>query len=368
MAQGFQHNIALWTRRDFDPEDHYGYEVDNDEVETAAYGFTFVDCVCKSICSCYRAPCRCRNPYCSCFNYLHYITQPLVIASDGGCRYNGKPNAFAAVGVYVGENSRFNVSELMPATSDFPTAQRAELTAALRALCTAMWIKQEGWLPGVTTLILKTDCSTLTDGMITGMLDWRNNDYLTRYGYPVLDRDLFWQLEEAVIRLKGQYGVETLFWWVPREENEDADELASAVLTQEDLRRRAVQAAQEAERHTKRKRSRDDAVRPGQPKRRRMQATPTAPIQWVQAPIMVPQPEYHYPLAMMPVLQPQAPQYQNLPTISAFAPLSVIPPPQLVPFAQPGYMVPSYVSSFGQTVAAFTSQVTATLRGFTQYH
>jgi len=112
MAQGFWHNIVLWTNREFNPEDWYGCELDDDdEVEMSEHGFTFVGCECEVICSCYGYDyCSCHNPYCACFADLYHITQPLVIASDGGCRYNGRPNAFAGIGVYVGEDSRYSPS------------------------------------------------------------------------------------------------------------------------------------------------------------------------------------------------------------------------------------------------------------------
>lgn len=59
----------------------------------------------------------------------------IVIATDGGCRGNGMANNVAAIGVFVGQSSPYNVASILPAHR-FPrrTNQVAELEAMSVAL------------------------------------------------------------------------------------------------------------------------------------------------------------------------------------------------------------------------------------------
>jgi hypothetical protein len=79
----------------------------------------------------------------------------LIVYTDGACVANGKRNARAGVGVYFGsddELSVYNVSE--PLEGPTQTNQRAELTAALRALQVA---KENGLVAAGDHLIVRTD-------------------------------------------------------------------------------------------------------------------------------------------------------------------------------------------------------------------
>ncbi|KAK5123983.1 hypothetical protein LTR85_002180 [Meristemomyces frigidus] len=330
----YTHTAALWTDREFLLEDYHGHpaEISKDKVEIGHGGFIFVDCDCS-----YDG----LEDGCACHADLNTTVRPLVIASDGGCRLQRSPNAFAGIGVYVGEGSYANVSELMPPTSESPTGQRAELTAALRALQTAMRIKSDGHLPAVRTVVLKADCATITHAMIRSVWAWRENGYMTGNGYPVLDRDLFWQLEEAVIRLEKQYGVETRFWWVPRENNKEADSLARRALQAEANRRKAIYDVRELERHAKRKRGGEDAIDQGNAKRTRVQQQPALPppaitTQYMQTPVLLQQPQItaYYGYAQPATTAPQPPHRYLLPTIPALAPL---PAPTPLPPSQSPY-------------------------------
>ncbi|KAK4546157.1 hypothetical protein LTR36_002294 [Oleoguttula mirabilis] len=313
----------------------------NDDVEARAGGFTFVDCDCSY------------HDNCSCHTNLSTTLQPLIVACDGGCRYVGNVNAFAAIGVFVGAGSSFNVSELMPQDSSKPTPQRAELFAALRALQTAMRIKDHGWIPAVKTVVLKTDNLNLVNAMTNLIHRWRQNGYMSdRNGCPVADRELYWQLEKAVTGLHHQHGVETLFWWVPRKDNTAADKLARAPLAAEDNRRKALLAAKETDLHAKRKRGSPESADEDTAKRIRLHQRPVLPLptrpnQYFQAPNSIQQPPMMMPPPAAPVqyvqaqawvasppmpipppmLAPQPTYRYTLPSIPALAPLPALPPP-----------------------------------------
>lgn len=59
--------------------------------------------------------------------------QSMIVAVGGACRReNGRRHARAALGVFFGNNSRWNKSELLPRRSAYPSS--AELCAVLRTL------------------------------------------------------------------------------------------------------------------------------------------------------------------------------------------------------------------------------------------
>ncbi|KAI7471384.1 hypothetical protein KC351_g12149 [Hortaea werneckii] len=132
------------------------------------------------------------------------------------------------MGVFVGPGSPYNVSEILP-LDDYsePNASHVEIEAAIYALETAMRIKEDGCLPEVKVIILKSDSlRNVVKPMSTYIDAWKKNGYLTPDGEPVsLYRDLYYRLENAIIALYVQHGVKTLFHWMPREHNGEADAL-----------------------------------------------------------------------------------------------------------------------------------------------
>ncbi|TKA26293.1 hypothetical protein B0A50_05072 [Salinomyces thailandicus] len=141
------------------------------------------------------------------------VRHPLVMASESSLRHSGTAEVAASIGVHVGEDSSYNVSELLPRSAEYPTSTLAELSAALRGLKVAAEIKKGDEL------------ARLENGRTGDRLSV--NGYLDLRGNHSLHRELFWQLEEAVIKLEMEYRVQTLFWWVPRKLSWQADALAS---------------------------------------------------------------------------------------------------------------------------------------------
>ncbi|KAJ5576377.1 Ribonuclease H [Penicillium sp. DV-2018c] len=143
----------------------------------------------------------------------------LRIYTDGSSLGNGTPLASAGVGVYFGpgDPSR-NVSE--PLKGNRQTNQRAELTAILRAIDIA---------PRHRDVTIVTDSRYSIDCVTVWFVNWRRNNWMTRDGKPVENRDL---VEPILARIeeRNDLKVKTLFEWVKGHSkdagNEEADKLA----------------------------------------------------------------------------------------------------------------------------------------------
>ena len=58
---------------------------------------------------------------------------------------------------------------------------------------------------------------------------WRRNGYISCSGREVTNADLFEQLDHDVLDLNA-VGVQIQFWWVSRDNNRQADQLANNAL------------------------------------------------------------------------------------------------------------------------------------------
>ncbi|TQN72678.1 Ribonuclease H [Colletotrichum shisoi] len=155
-------------------------------------------------------------------------TNCIVIAVDGVCRGNGTANAIAAVGVYVGEDSPYNVSVVLDEPS--PTNQIAELRAGYYGLINALDI-QEARVQGtkLTQVVIKADSEYLVKGMTEWIFRWEKNGYRTAKGTTVVNANLFRLLLRLVSRLNDR-DVEVLFCHVKRRDNTEADGCANRAL------------------------------------------------------------------------------------------------------------------------------------------
>ncbi|KAK0942678.1 hypothetical protein LTR29_005765 [Friedmanniomyces endolithicus] len=198
---------------------------------------------------------------CQCFEVFDAIKSPLIVASDGGVRHENRPNALTGIGVFVGLDSPFNASELVPPSMEGPDSCTAELSAGLRALQIIIQLKEEGRIPNVKEVFLKTDSRHMRAAMTRRIFKWRRDGFTTNSGRAIKYRDLYWPLEEAVVKLFNTHHTATLFFWTPRKFNRNADALASAALKQADVRRVDELAKMETLRHTKRKREQDEEAK-----------------------------------------------------------------------------------------------------------
>ena len=157
---------------------------------------------------------------------MPYIMQMYV---DGGCRRNGYSNAIGAAACVLiprwGKNPYW--TRKLP-SYPAPTSQRAELTAVILALETA-WDKYMN-LDGDPKIQVTIHVdSKYALGCMTEWRDkWEGNGFINSAGNEVANRDL---IEEAY-RLEEKVANEgwVQFLWIPRSENESADEEVNKVL------------------------------------------------------------------------------------------------------------------------------------------
>ena len=113
---------------------------------------------------------------------------------DGACSGNGKPWARAGYGVWFGNNHHLNCSGTFPGRQ---TNQRAEIHAAIEAIWIA--INQQA-----DSLKIHTDSKYLISGANSWIEMWWNNNWLTSRGEPVVSKDKWLELEEAMNRFDGE--------------------------------------------------------------------------------------------------------------------------------------------------------------------
>ncbi|EMC99351.1 hypothetical protein BAUCODRAFT_45711, partial [Baudoinia panamericana UAMH 10762] len=163
----------------------------------------------------------------------------VIIAVDGACRNNGRPNAESGVGIFFHEDN-YQWNEVVKLETDNHTSQRAELYAGLYALRAARSLRRlntsrtgkhrrPGPMRSLRRVVIKADSEYLVKGMTVWIEKWRANGFINARGLPVVNEDLFRELDDLVQQLNDR-SVEVQFWQVPRAQNEPADCLANAAL------------------------------------------------------------------------------------------------------------------------------------------
>lgn len=224
--------------RIYDPANHWGEGYDQRDHICYVSGQNFVRARCDHhyICDCsdlydlvHLTPCEACYQCDQCHN-LSAHGHAIVIATDGACRNNGRPDAVASCGVFFNVDSYHN--KAFRTFDRRPTSQRAELRAAIYALGSFTKMFTSGHFENngyVTEIIIKSDSAYLVNGMTSWIIVWRQNGYLNSLGYHLKNQGLFRKLDRLCNNL-AMMGVQARFWKVPREENQQADKLANAVL------------------------------------------------------------------------------------------------------------------------------------------
>lgn len=159
----------------------------------------------------------------------------IIVAVKGACRGNGKDDARGAIGVFFHEGNLLNRA---PALPDAYTSQRADLLAALRALEIALKIRKRNKAPvlfppgpyrRLRRVVVKTNSGYLLDAVDEHIDRWKENGYRNAKGQPVVNEDLFRQLDAVMQRLEEEK-VAVQFYSVDKAENEVAYDLANAAL------------------------------------------------------------------------------------------------------------------------------------------
>lgn len=152
----------------------------------------------------------------------------IIIATDGACRNNGRPDAIAGCGIFCSVDSIHNKS--FQIEEDRPTSQRAELFAVIYALRKAKNILGNGGFDEhISEVVIKTDSAYVVNGMTSWIIKWRGNGYLNARGLPVANNELYREIDCLCDHL-ANIGVQARFWQVPRHLNMQADKLANAAL------------------------------------------------------------------------------------------------------------------------------------------
>ncbi|KAE9365870.1 ribonuclease H1 [Stipitochalara longipes BDJ] len=142
---------------------------------------------------------------------------------DGGCRGNGRPGSIgAAAAVFKLRWGRTTTwTKVLP---DYPppTNQRAEIAAIILALKQALKKYREldsnPWLD----VKIYSDSRYAVGCMNEWIYKWSRNGWINSAGHEVANRDLIQKASDLDDRLKEEGSVEYI--WIPRAENEEADE------------------------------------------------------------------------------------------------------------------------------------------------
>jgi ribonuclease HI len=152
---------------------------------------------------------------------------------DGGCRGNGSPSSIGAAAAVM--KKRFNGREIwtreLPSDwNDPPTNQQAEITAIIVALQVAL--KKYRELDGNPRLDLEifSDSKYAIGCMTNWIYKWSRNGWMNAAGNPVANQDLIREASDLDVDLRGLGSV--TYTWIPRSENQDADEACNNVLDQ----------------------------------------------------------------------------------------------------------------------------------------
>ncbi|KAI5925568.1 ribonuclease H-like domain-containing protein [Camillea tinctor] len=153
----------------------------------------------------------------------------VVLSTDGACRGNGTASARAAWGVYFGPGSRFNAGGLLD-----PSLPQTSVRAEIEALAQALRIIRRHLSDDLEMqeIRIRTDSEFLVKAMSEWMAGWRASGGRNARGQPVKHyavlKALHDQLDEMTYGDDG--GRDFRFWYVPREENREADALANRAL------------------------------------------------------------------------------------------------------------------------------------------
>ncbi|KAB8292302.1 hypothetical protein EYC80_008044 [Monilinia laxa] len=122
--------------------------------------------------------------------------------TDGSSRGNGKAGAVAGYGVFFGDGDERNISARLEGKPQ--TNQRAELTAALRAL---EIVPLDKHIEIITDSNYTINCATLW------YKSWEKNGWKTSTGKDVMNEDLVKSIRERIESRKAN-GVQTNMTWV----------------------------------------------------------------------------------------------------------------------------------------------------------
>ncbi|OQE20541.1 hypothetical protein PENSTE_c013G05253 [Penicillium steckii] len=149
--------------------------------------------------------------------------------TDGACRRNGQPGATGAAAAVLmkrggGTSSWF---KKLPANPR-PTNQRAEITAIIIALQQALVLFRTLQTDPRLDITIYSDSRYAVNCMNEWVYKWCSNGWINSAGFEVANRDLIEEASNLDDQLKEEGSVQ--YKWIPREDNQIADELCNQVL------------------------------------------------------------------------------------------------------------------------------------------
>lgn len=134
----------------------------------------------------------------------------LFISIDGACRRNGKPDCTASGGVFIqqfDEAHRRVACHTLSAYEYNSTNQRGELLALLKALEFVYSADMEAHII--------TDSEYIFNAMTKRWYaSWMNNNWLTRSGDPVKNKDIWVEIAHAVQKCEYRRDIDIIFYHV----------------------------------------------------------------------------------------------------------------------------------------------------------
>lgn len=111
----------------------------------------------------------------------------ITVFTDGASSCNGQDEAKAGIGVYWGPGNELNTSAKLPGRQ---TNNRAEIHAAVHALRQARQL-------GIKNVRLYSDSQFVIKGITEWIEKWKQNDWMSSNGKPVINKEDFIVLDEA---------------------------------------------------------------------------------------------------------------------------------------------------------------------------
>jgi ribonuclease HI len=152
---------------------------------------------------------------------------------DGGCRRNGQADAIGAAAIVLKPKfGKLRMRNQHLPSHPRPTNQRAEITAIIMALEQALEKLDELDTDPSLDVRIYSDPQYAVNCMNKWIYKWTKNDWTNAQGYEVANRDLLeraWYLDERVAE-EGQ----VKYQWIPRSENQDADEYCNDALDEQE--------------------------------------------------------------------------------------------------------------------------------------
>lgn len=152
----------------------------------------------------------------------------MVFDVDGGCRNNGSAQPIAAAACIRRARWRSSYMTRHLPFHPTPTNQRAELTAIIMALEWALEVYEGLNGAPYIRVTIRTDSKYVVGCMTEWIYKWRDNGWVNARGVAVANYDLIIRAADLEDELTDLGSVR--YEWIPRSENEEADEYCNDAL------------------------------------------------------------------------------------------------------------------------------------------